>query len=139
MHPWWKLLQYTLKEMQFSGTIGSNELTESPHGGLAKVNSIHRVDAIGNSPGVHRKLVEGIGSLSGWRKRVCQKKTETRWKIVRGSRKACQERCGGFRQEFARRFAEGIGKLVGNTPGDHRGEDQKTCCKHARGYWIGES
>ncbi|RRT58534.1 hypothetical protein B296_00027727 [Ensete ventricosum] len=24
------------------------------------------------------------------------------------------------RQEFARRFAEGIEKLVGNTPGDHR-------------------
>ncbi|RRT62663.1 hypothetical protein B296_00006651, partial [Ensete ventricosum] len=23
-------------------------------------------------------------------------------------------------QEFARRFAEGIGKLAGNTPGDHR-------------------
>ncbi|RRT50159.1 hypothetical protein B296_00032303 [Ensete ventricosum] len=26
----------------------------------------------------------------------------------------------GFRREFARRFAEGIGKLAGNTPGDHR-------------------
>ncbi|RWV78010.1 hypothetical protein GW17_00061093 [Ensete ventricosum] len=26
----------------------------------------------------------------------------------------------GPRQEFTRRFAEGIGKLVGNMPGDHR-------------------
>ncbi|RWW74504.1 hypothetical protein BHE74_00017570 [Ensete ventricosum] len=46
------------------------------------------------------------------------------------------ERCGGFRREFARRFVEGIGKLAENTPGDHRGEDQKTCRK---GYWIGGS
>ncbi|RRT42557.1 hypothetical protein B296_00057030, partial [Ensete ventricosum] len=33
---------------------------------------------------------EGIGSLLGWRKGVRQKKTETRRKIVKGSRKACQ-------------------------------------------------
>ncbi|RRT54889.1 hypothetical protein B296_00034738, partial [Ensete ventricosum] len=26
----------------------------------------------------------------------------------------------GFRRESARRFAEGIGKLAENTPGDHR-------------------
>ncbi|RZR90280.1 hypothetical protein BHM03_00018133 [Ensete ventricosum] len=26
----------------------------------------------------------------------------------------------GFRREFTRRFTEGIGKLVGNTPRDHR-------------------
>ncbi|RRT31550.1 hypothetical protein B296_00046149 [Ensete ventricosum] len=26
----------------------------------------------------------------------------------------------GFHQEFARRFTEGIGKLAGNTLGDHR-------------------
>ncbi|RRT46550.1 hypothetical protein B296_00030919 [Ensete ventricosum] len=48
-------------------------------------------------------------------------------------------RCGGFRWEFARRFTEGIGKLAGNTPGDHRGEDQNTCCKYGRGYRIGGS
>ncbi|RWV83485.1 hypothetical protein BHE74_00044321 [Ensete ventricosum] len=52
---------------------------------------MHRVDAVGNSPGVHRKLAEGIGSSSGWRKRVRQKKTETHRKIVGGSRKACRE------------------------------------------------
>ncbi|RWV79995.1 hypothetical protein GW17_00058790 [Ensete ventricosum] len=33
------------------------------------------------------------------------------------------EQCGGFRREFARRFAEGIEKLAGNTLGDHQGED----------------
>ncbi|RWW41439.1 hypothetical protein BHE74_00053078, partial [Ensete ventricosum] len=39
---------------------------------------------------------------------VRQKKIETHQKIIGGSRKACRE------------FAEGIEKLVGNTPGDHR-------------------
>ncbi|RRT56005.1 hypothetical protein B296_00038807, partial [Ensete ventricosum] len=83
-------------------------------------------------------------------------------KIVKGSQKACREsnydrinvqpnngprsslsigpgfeRCGGFRWEFAKRFAEGIRKFTGNTPGDHRGEDQKTCRKYVGGYRIG--
>ncbi|RWW59429.1 hypothetical protein BHE74_00033638 [Ensete ventricosum] len=35
--------------------------------------------------------------------------------------------------EFARRFAEGIRKLIGNTPG----EDRKTHRKNAGGYQIG--
>ncbi|RWV78767.1 hypothetical protein GW17_00060215, partial [Ensete ventricosum] len=49
---------------------------------------MHRVDAVGNLPGVGRKLAEGIGSLLGWRKGVRQKKTETCGKIIKGSRKA---------------------------------------------------
>ncbi|RZR71835.1 hypothetical protein BHM03_00007749 [Ensete ventricosum] len=69
---------------------------------------------------LYRELTEGIGSLLGWRKGVHQKKIETRRKIVKGSRKACQERCNGIKSKFARRFAEGIGKLTGNTSGDHR-------------------
>ncbi|RRT79315.1 hypothetical protein B296_00006148 [Ensete ventricosum] len=48
-------------------------------------------DAVGNSRGVCWELAEGIESLPGWRKRVCRKKTETRRKIVGGSRKAYQE------------------------------------------------
>ncbi|RWV82787.1 hypothetical protein GW17_00055679, partial [Ensete ventricosum] len=78
-------------------------------------------DAIGNSPRVRRKLAEGIGSLLGWCKGDRQKKTETRWKIVGGSRKACRER-----------FTEGIGKLAGNTPGDSLGrrlEDLLQVCR----------
>ncbi|RRT74712.1 hypothetical protein B296_00005571 [Ensete ventricosum] len=39
-------------------------------------------DAVRNSLGVHWKVIEGIGSLLGWRKGVRQKKTETRQKIV---------------------------------------------------------
>ncbi|RWV89180.1 hypothetical protein GW17_00048686 [Ensete ventricosum] len=92
------------------------------------------------------KCVEGIGSLPGWRKGVRQKKTVTRQKIVKGRRKACREtnydrsngvttddgprsnlslrlrfgRCSGISSEFARRFAEGIGKLTGNMSGDCR-------------------
>ncbi|RZR90195.1 hypothetical protein BHM03_00018039 [Ensete ventricosum] len=49
---------------------------------------MHRVDAVGNSPGVRRELAEGIGSLPGWRKGVRQKKTETRRKIVGGEPKS---------------------------------------------------
>ncbi|RZS18050.1 hypothetical protein BHM03_00050271, partial [Ensete ventricosum] len=44
-------------------------------------------------------------------------------------------RCSGFHREFAKRFTEGIGKLDGNM----LGEDQKTCCKYAGDYRIGES
>ncbi|RZS18596.1 hypothetical protein BHM03_00050902 [Ensete ventricosum] len=35
----------------------------------------------------------------------------------------------GSRRKFARRFAEGIGKLAGNAKGDRWEEDQRTCCK----------
>ncbi|RWV87470.1 hypothetical protein GW17_00050529 [Ensete ventricosum] len=92
---------------------------------------MHRVDAFGNSPGVCRKLAEGIGSLSGWHKRVRQKKTETRRKIIGGSRKACRDSndAVGSRRKFASRFAEGNGKLAGNVKGYRRKEDWRTCCK----------
>ncbi|RRT76546.1 hypothetical protein B296_00019796 [Ensete ventricosum] len=69
---------------------------------------MHQVEVVGNSLGVRRELVEGIGSLPGWRMGVRQKKTETYRKIIGDSRKAYRE------------FTEGIGKLAGNTLGDHR-------------------
>ncbi|RWW22568.1 hypothetical protein GW17_00013227 [Ensete ventricosum] len=46
--------------------------------GLAKVKSMHQVDAVGNSLVVRRELVEGIRSLPGWCKGVRQKKIESR-------------------------------------------------------------
>ncbi|RRT55625.1 hypothetical protein B296_00047846 [Ensete ventricosum] len=94
---------------------------------------MHRVDAFGNSPGVCRKLIEGIEGLSGWHKRVHQKKTETRQKIVDGSRKACRDSddAVGSHRKFARRFVEGIRKLAGNAKGDRRKEDRRTCRKIA--------
>ncbi|RWV87133.1 hypothetical protein GW17_00050909 [Ensete ventricosum] len=100
---------------------------------------MHRVDTFGNSPGVCRKLTEGIGSLPGWRKGVRQKKTKTRQKIIVGSRKACWESgysddAVGSRRKFTRRFAEGIRKLAGNAKGDRRKEDRRTYRKIARGY-----
>ncbi|RWV80319.1 hypothetical protein GW17_00058434 [Ensete ventricosum] len=99
----------------------TEELLQS---GLAKVKSMHRVDAFGNSPGVCRKFTEGIGSLPGWHKGVCQKKTETCRKIIGV----------GSRRKFARRFTEGIKKLGGNAKGDHRKEDQRTYRKIAGVY-----
>ncbi|RZR71567.1 hypothetical protein BHM03_00005908 [Ensete ventricosum] len=39
----------------------------------------------------------------------------------------------GSRRKFARRFAEGIGKLVGNAKGDCREEDRRTYHKIAGG------
>ncbi|RWV76881.1 hypothetical protein GW17_00062380 [Ensete ventricosum] len=58
---------------------------------------MHRVDAVGNSLEVHRELAEGIGSSPGWRKKVRQKKIETRRKIVEGRRKACRDVCNMHR------------------------------------------
>ncbi|RZS24469.1 hypothetical protein BHM03_00057545 [Ensete ventricosum] len=98
-----------------------------------------RQEYVGSSPRVSRVFL-------GWRKGVRQKKTKTRQKIIGGSRKACQEtnydrsngvttrlwakiklghragfrRCNGISLKFARRFTEGIGKFVGNMPGDRR-------------------
>ncbi|RWV77768.1 hypothetical protein GW17_00061366 [Ensete ventricosum] len=105
---------------------------------------MHRVDAVGNSLGVHRKLTEGIGSLLGWCKGVGQKKVETRRKIVESSRKACRDLgigpgsddAVGSRQKFSRRFTEGIGKLAGNVKGDCREEDRRTCHKIVKGCQI---
>ncbi|RRT31755.1 hypothetical protein B296_00054375 [Ensete ventricosum] len=42
----------------------------------------------------------------------------------------------GFRREFAKRFTEGIEKLIGNTLGDHQ---EKTRGKYTEGYRIGGS
>ncbi|RRT32736.1 hypothetical protein B296_00058878 [Ensete ventricosum] len=52
---------------------------------------MHRIDAVTNSPGVRWELAKGIRSLLRWRKGVRQKKTETRRKIVGGSRKSCRD------------------------------------------------
>ncbi|RZS07094.1 hypothetical protein BHM03_00037874, partial [Ensete ventricosum] len=71
---------------------------------------MHRIDAVGNSLGVRRELTEGIRSLPRRCKEVRQKKTETS--------EDCRGRCSGISLKFARRFAERIEKLVGNTPGD---------------------
>ncbi|RWW37647.1 hypothetical protein BHE74_00057205 [Ensete ventricosum] len=85
---------------------------------------MHRVDVVRNSPGVRRKLAEGIRSMPGWYKGVRQKKTEIHRKIIGGSRKACQE------------FTEGIRKLAGNAKGDCQEEDRRTCRKIAGGCRI---
>ncbi|RWW39101.1 hypothetical protein BHE74_00055594, partial [Ensete ventricosum] len=39
----------------------------------------------------------------------------------------------GYCRKFARRFAEGIGKLAVNAKGDHRKEDRRTYRKIAGG------
>ncbi|RZR90899.1 hypothetical protein BHM03_00018901 [Ensete ventricosum] len=63
---------------------------------------MHRVDTVGNSPGVRRELTEGIESLPGWHKKVHHKKIETHRKIVGGSRKACRERSEDLPQKCRR-------------------------------------
>ncbi|RWW52534.1 hypothetical protein BHE74_00041020 [Ensete ventricosum] len=113
---------------------------------------MHRVDAFGNLLGVCRKLAEGIRSLPGWLKGVRQKKTENYRKIIGGLTMAgsmklqpdddpryslgivpSSDDAVGSRRKFARRFAEGIEKLAGNTKGDRREEDQRTYRKIAGG------
>ncbi|RZR86308.1 hypothetical protein BHM03_00013488 [Ensete ventricosum] len=88
-------------------------------GDVVEVKSMHRVDAVGNLPGVRQKLTEGIGSLRGWHKGVHQKKTETHRKIIGLGHRARFGRYSGISSKFARRFVEGIGKLARNTLGDH--------------------
>ncbi|RWW36958.1 hypothetical protein BHE74_00057984, partial [Ensete ventricosum] len=98
------------------------------HAGCPCALSRSEDDGVENSPGVRRELAKDVKSLPGWRKGVRQKKTKTRRKIIGGSRKACRELGIGLglddvvgpRHDFARRFAEGIGKLAGNTSIDHR-------------------
>ncbi|RZR99008.1 hypothetical protein BHM03_00028475 [Ensete ventricosum] len=94
----------------------------------------------------------GYERLPGWHKGVRQKKIETRWKIVEGSRKAYRELgwsydgpryslgigpssddAVGSCRKFTRRFTEGIGKLAGNAKGDRRKEDRRTCRKITEG------
>ncbi|RRT48935.1 hypothetical protein B296_00005892 [Ensete ventricosum] len=47
------------------------------------------------------------------------------------------ERCSGISPKFAKRFTEGIGKLVGNTPGDRRKKTGGLTRKNAGGCRIG--
>ncbi|RWV97913.1 hypothetical protein GW17_00039267 [Ensete ventricosum] len=55
------------------------------------------------------------------------------------------ERCSGISPKFARRFAEGIGKLAGNMPGDHRKKTKRLTTRTseatalAGGYSISRS
>ncbi|RRT61211.1 hypothetical protein B296_00040965, partial [Ensete ventricosum] len=88
---------------------------------------MHRVDAVGNSPGVRRELAEGIGSSLGWHKGVHQKKIETHRKIVGGSRKACRDSLGdsskgsgsslGTRREITRKKTRGLTVRMPETTG----------------------
>ncbi|RWW83402.1 hypothetical protein BHE74_00008096 [Ensete ventricosum] len=106
---------------------------------------MHRVDAVGNSPGVRWELTEGIRSLLGWCKGVRQKKTETRWKIIGGSRKAYRElgwscnRCLAIMigLVFTQRrsvmdvdMPQEVGLGSGRRPLEIRLRDRKACWEH---------
>ncbi|RWV92387.1 hypothetical protein BHE74_00029899 [Ensete ventricosum] len=112
---------------------------------------MHRVDMVGNLPGVHWKLAEGIRSLArcireftrrrprltgrllGVAKKLAGSLTMTRSMELQpddGPRASLGIGPGSddavrFRWEFARRFAEGIRKLVGNTMGDHQEKTER--------------
>ncbi|RWW42141.1 hypothetical protein BHE74_00052326 [Ensete ventricosum] len=116
---------------------------------------MHRVDTVENSPGVRWELADGIESLPGWRKGVRQKKTETHRKIfegltMTGAMKLQPDdgprsslgivpgfgRCSGISLEFARRFAEWIGKLAGNTLGDRRKKTERLATRMSEGAGL---
>ncbi|RWW37296.1 hypothetical protein BHE74_00057615, partial [Ensete ventricosum] len=108
---------------------------------------MHQVDVVGNSLGVRREIVKGIGSSLGWHKRVRQKKTKTYRKIIGGSRKACRElgwSCNGYlaimivisiMQEIRRRDREARWEHAERSPK----EGQMTCRKNAGGCQIGRN
>ncbi|RRT70700.1 hypothetical protein B296_00023096 [Ensete ventricosum] len=88
---------------------------------------MHHIDAVGNSLGVCRELVEGIESLLGWHKGVRQKKIETRRKIIGASQKAYRDSLGDSPKES--------GSSLG-TCQEITEEDQRTHCKNAGGCQI---
>ncbi|RWW50040.1 hypothetical protein BHE74_00043723 [Ensete ventricosum] len=83
-----------------------------------------RLRLVGRLSGVAEKLV---GRLTMTRAIKLQPDDGIRSSLSIGS---WFERCSGISSKFARRFVEGIRKLIGNTPGDHR----KTHYKNAGGY-----
>ncbi|RRT60315.1 hypothetical protein B296_00026159 [Ensete ventricosum] len=126
---------------------------------------MHRVDAVENSPGVRQELTrvsrvyqDGAREFTRRRSRLARRLSGVAEKLT-GSLTMTRAmklqpddgpgsslsigpgfgRCSRISSEFARRFAEGIGKLDRNTQGDHQGEDQKTCCKYDKGYRIDKS
>ncbi|RRT31845.1 hypothetical protein B296_00057446, partial [Ensete ventricosum] len=104
-------------------------------------------DVITNSPEVHWKLTQGIGSLLGWHKGIRYKKIETRRKII-GVAKTLAGSWEGhdvdvyrakdwtMQREFARRFAEGIEKLTRNMSGDRRRKTVRLAAIESGGCWI---
>ncbi|RWW42443.1 hypothetical protein BHE74_00052012 [Ensete ventricosum] len=93
---------------------------------------MHRIDAVGNSPGVYRELIVGIrsflGRLSGVAEKLARRLTMTGAMELQpddGPRSSLRiesgfGRCNGISPKFGRRFAKGIRKLAGNTLGDYR-------------------
>ncbi|RRT76846.1 hypothetical protein B296_00012004 [Ensete ventricosum] len=45
-------------------------------------------------------------------------------------------RYSGISSKFARRFTEGIGKLAGNTPGDHRKKTRRLTARIAKAVGL---
>ncbi|RZS25932.1 hypothetical protein BHM03_00059231 [Ensete ventricosum] len=105
----------------------------------------HRVDAVGSSPGVHRELTEGIGSLPGWRKGFRQKKIETHRKIIddNGPRSSVGIGLGWMIQWDLTRSSLGDPSKGSETRLGHARrspeEDRMTYRKNVGGYRIGES
>ncbi|RRT75626.1 hypothetical protein B296_00006349 [Ensete ventricosum] len=105
-----------------------------------------RQECIGSSPRVSGACQDGAREFTRRRPRLAERLSGVAEKLAEsltmtGSIELQPDngpgfgRCGGFHREFARRFAEGIGNLTGNMPG----EDQKTYRKYAGGYRIGGS
>ncbi|RWW83148.1 hypothetical protein BHE74_00008348 [Ensete ventricosum] len=86
-------------------------------------------DVVGSSPRTHQKFSgKFVGSSPIGCRELAGCLPEECWNFVRSSPKEIGSSLGvhrkdarmGPRREFDRRFTEGIGKLAGSTPGDHR-------------------
>ncbi|RWV94679.1 hypothetical protein GW17_00042756 [Ensete ventricosum] len=88
---------------------------------------------VGNSPRVRRKLVEGNGSLPGWRKGVRQKKTETRWKIVGVAEKLAGNDVVGSRRSSLGDSSKGSGTCWEIT--EKRSKDSPQECRRLSDWW----
>ncbi|RZR89928.1 hypothetical protein BHM03_00017737 [Ensete ventricosum] len=87
-------------------------------------------ECVGSLSRVSEVCQDGTKEFAKRRQRLTRRLSGVAEKLV-GSR---DDDAVGSRRKFARRFAEGIGKLAGNAKGDHRKEDRRTYRKSAGDY-----
>ncbi|RRT77986.1 hypothetical protein B296_00005548 [Ensete ventricosum] len=77
-------------------------------------------DAVGNTPGVRQELTESTGACQDGVREFAERRPRLLGRLSGVTERLARSWEGsddavGPRWEFARRFSEGIGKLVGNT------------------------
>ncbi|RWV82446.1 hypothetical protein GW17_00056055 [Ensete ventricosum] len=101
-----------------------------------------RQECVGSSPRVSGVFQDGAREFAKRRPKITERLSRVAEKLAGNDEpryslgiRPSSDDAVGSRRKFARRFAEGIGKLAGNAKGDRWEEDRRTCRKIARGCW----